>query len=132
VLFEMKRSSATPPFKDRGVTGSSASSLHAKTFSVDRSHVFIGSFNFDPRSARLNTELGFVIDSPRLAEAGADLFAFEVPGRAYEVGLSGSGALQWVERVDGGTIVHRREPGVSVWLRLAVWTLSKLPIEWLL
>lgn len=24
--------------------------------------MFVGSFNFDPRSTRLNTELGFVID----------------------------------------------------------------------
>lgn len=48
--------------------GSSGSSLHSKTFSVDRSRVFIGSFNFDPRSARLNTEMDFVIDSPALAQ----------------------------------------------------------------
>ena len=34
---------------------------------MDRTRVFIGSFNFDPRSAALNTELGFVIDSPDLA-----------------------------------------------------------------
>src|SRR3954468_5074802 len=38
-----------------GIGGSDAS-LHAKTFAVDRSRIFVGSFNFDPRSARLNTE----------------------------------------------------------------------------
>ena len=31
----------------------SGASLHVKTFTVDRSRVFIGSFNFDPRSSRL-------------------------------------------------------------------------------
>lgn len=48
--------------------------LHAKTFAVDDARIFIGSFNFDPRSARLNTEMGFVIESPRnrtAAERGA-------------------------------------------------------------
>lgn len=52
-----------------GRFGSSSSSLHAKTFSVDRSRVVIGSFNFDPRSAELNTELAFIIDSPALARS---------------------------------------------------------------
>ena len=41
--------------------------LHAKTFAVDGARIFVGSFNFDPRSAQLNTEMGFVIDSPALA-----------------------------------------------------------------
>ncbi|CAH2795125.1 MAG: Cardiolipin synthase (EC phosphatidylethanolamine-utilizing, bacterial type ClsC [uncultured Paraburkholderia sp.] len=41
-----------------GPFGSSGSSLHAKTLAVDSQRVFIGSFNFDPRSAHLNTELG--------------------------------------------------------------------------
>src|SRR5690606_37704435 len=43
------------------VLRSSASTLHAKTFAVDRERLFIGSFNFDPRSIHLNTELGFLI-----------------------------------------------------------------------
>ncbi len=52
---------------DRGLTGNSGSSLHAKTFSIDGSKVFIGSLNFDPRSTLLNTEMGFVIESETLA-----------------------------------------------------------------
>ncbi|HET7788709.1 MAG TPA: phospholipase D family protein [Myxococcales bacterium] len=131
-LWEIRRSSAGPRIKDRPVTGSSGSSLHAKTLSVDGSRLFVGSFNFDPRSARLNTELGFVIDSPRLARAGAEAFAARVAAHAYQVRLSRAGRLQWVEEAEGKTRVHRREPGAGVWLRLAVWGLSKLPIEWLL
>jgi putative cardiolipin synthase len=114
------------------VVGSSASSLHAKTFSVDRSHVFIGSFNFDPRSARLNTELGFVIDSPAMAQASADAFANRVPANAYRVRLGDSGALRWVEQTHDAEVVHDREPGTGFWLRLAVRVMSMLPIEWLL
>src|SRR5690606_39538178 len=47
--------------------GSSGSSLHAKTFAVDEKRVFVGSLNFDPRSTIFNTELGFIIESPRMA-----------------------------------------------------------------
>ena len=132
VLFEMKRSARDVATKGAGMMGSSSSSLHAKTFAVDRSRVFVGSFNFDPRSARLNTEMGFVIDSPVLAQAVADAFAHDVPPRAYKVGLSDSGALQWLE--DGGRTerVRNEEPGAGVWRRLAVSMLSRLPIEWLL
>jgi len=135
-LFELKRGS--PASRKRvdwtkgSGSGSSASSLHAKTFAVDRSRVFIGSFNFDPRSARLNTEMGFVIDSPALADAIAERFADEVPTRAYEVGLGETGALYWIDRRDGVEVVHHQEPGTGVWRRLAVALLSVLPIEWLL
>jgi putative cardiolipin synthase len=131
-LFEMKRVFSSPPVKARRPVGSSHSSLHAKTFSVDRSRVFIGSFNFDPRSARLNTEMGFVIDSPALAQEMADRLARNMPSRAYEVRLSESGALQWLEQRDGREVVHDAEPGTRLWRRAAVAALSVLPIEWLL
>jgi putative cardiolipin synthase len=128
----MKRAFSSPPVKAHGPAGSSSASLHAKTFSVDRSRVFIGSFNFDPRSARLNTEMGFVIDSPALAQAMADRLARNLPSRAYDVRLSEAGALQWLEQRDGQGIVHEEEPGATVWRRAAICVLAALPIEWLL
>jgi putative cardiolipin synthase len=99
---------------------------------VDRSRVFVGSFNFDPRSARLNTEMGFVIDSSGLADALAQRFTDEVPTRAYRVGLGDTGQLHWIDRHDGGEVVQEEEPGTGVWRRFAVAVLSLLPIEWLL
>ena len=136
-LFELKRGYSRSAAKRVGWTGSSGagssgSSLHAKTFSVDRSRVFIGSFNFDPRSARLNTEMGFVIDSPALALAIAARFAEDVRTRAYQVGLGDTGELYWIDRQDGVEVVRQEEPGTSVWRRFAVAVLSLLPIEWLL
>lgn len=73
--------------------GSSGSSLHAKTSAVDRARVFIGSFNFDPRSAELNTEMGFIIQSPALAGRIDTTFRSRVPTDAYEVRLSEGGPL---------------------------------------
>lgn len=49
------------------LTNSLTASLHAKTFSVDGEMLFVGSFNFDPRSAAINTEMGAIIHSPILA-----------------------------------------------------------------
>jgi putative cardiolipin synthase len=115
-----------------GSSGSSGSSLHAKTFAVDRQRVFIGSFNFDPRSARLNTEMGFVIDSPQLAERISRAFEERIPAIAYEVRLAEDGKLYWIERRAGGEVRHDVEPGTTAWQRGGVRFLSILPIEWLL
>lgn len=115
-----------------GSSGSSRSSLHAKTFSVDRSRVFIGSFNFDPRSANLNTEMGFVIDSPALAQQIEVALSKRIPVSAYEVHLSDAGQLYWIEHRDGKLVRHDTEPRTSFWQRAAVSFLSILPIEWLL
>ena len=49
--------------------------VHAKTMVIDGKSLFIGSFNLDPRSANLNTEIGVQIESPLLArqvEAGIE------------------------------------------------------------
>ncbi|MDQ3187655.1 MAG: phospholipase D family protein [Pseudomonadota bacterium] len=44
-------------------------SLHAKTMVIDAKTVYIGTFNFDPRSENLNTEVGAVIHDEALARA---------------------------------------------------------------
>jgi putative cardiolipin synthase len=132
-LFEAKR--LVPRMRTRGKRSpksSSATSLHAKTFAVDGRRVFIGSFNFDPRSERLNTELGFVIESPTLAGALGDAFDRRLPGEAYEVVLDAGDRLRWIEQRDGERIRHRGEPGAPLWRRALVRALAWLPIESLL
>lgn len=138
-LFEMRRHGGAPAGggsggsgSGPGAFGSSDSSLHAKTFSVDRERVFIGSFNFDPRSAHLNTELGFVIDSPALAAGIEDAFTRHIPEQSYEVKLDAQGRLYWLEPTPTGTVRHDTEPGTTWWQRAGVGLMSLLPIEWLL
>jgi putative cardiolipin synthase len=134
-LFELKRGAAPARATSRraigGSMGSSGSSLHAKTFTVDDCRVFVGSFNFDPRSSRLNTELGFVIDSPALATEIAKAFSERIPAAAYRVRLS-ENRLQWEEHRDDEIVSYDREPGTRLWKRLGVSILALLPIEWLL
>jgi putative cardiolipin synthase len=132
-LYELRRLSPdTAPRRGAGPLGSSGSSLHAKAFSVDNSRVFIGSFNFDPRSSTLNTEMGFVIDSPALAHRMEVALSGRFLASAYEVRLSDAGKLYWIERREGESVRHDTEPGTSFWQRLEVWLMSMLPIDWLL
>lgn len=115
-----------------GPLGSSGSSLHAKTLTIDDKRVFVGSFNFDPRSAELNTELGFVIDSPRLAQRIHDAFMGQVPQTSYEVVLDNSGKVRWIEYRDGRVLQYDTEPHSSFWRRFWAGFLSLLPIDWML
>lgn len=117
----------------RFLVGSQSTALHAKTFAVDRERLFVGTFNFDPRSVNLNTELGFLVDCPDLAAELHDAFDALLNERAYEVRLDEDGRrLAWIEWTTTGMIRHRTEPGTSRTERAFVSLLSPLPIEWLL
>ena len=131
-LLELKSSAGagTEPDKVKsGAGGSTKASLHAKTFGVDRQRMFVGSFNLDPRSARLNTEMGMVIDSPLFATDLAGALDRLPAGTAYELRLSPDGQVEWV---DTGTTVHTTEPQSGLARRALVKLLSWLPIEWML
>jgi len=138
VLYELKPDPAGAAAGEgrkegRGLLGSSGSSLHAKTFGVDGRRVFVGSFNFDPRSARLNTELGFVIDSPLLAQQMERVFGERVPAASWEVRRDpSSGALRWVDAGRQPPAELASEPLTRWWQRAAVGLLALLPIEWML
>jgi len=131
-LFEVLRSASAVGSKPSSGM-SSSSSLHAKTFALDGRRIFVGSFNFDPRSARLNTEMGLVIDSPPMARHLAGVFDDRIPLLAYEVLLAPQGrGLQWLERSPTGETRHATEPETTLWRRLGVDLISLLPIEWML
>jgi len=118
----------------RGLASSSATGLHAKTFVVDRRRIFVGSFNLDPRSNRLNTEMGVVIDSPKLASLLAEEFDRRIPFYAYEVRLAPDGnGLEWIDRQSGRQeTILTTEPNSDIWHRGWIQFMSVLPIEWLL
>ena len=87
---------------------------------------FVGSMNLDPRSARINTEIGFVVDAPDVAAAlCAGLDETFAPG-TYRVALkkaSGSGdtRLEWVSLDDGKEHRLTGEPHSSAWRRFKAW-----------
>lgn len=131
-LFEMRRTAPKTDVEFYKIFGSSGSSLHAKTFAIDRERVFVGSFNFDPRSANLNTELGFLIESEELANSIVDIFENKIYNHAYAVTLNKSGNLEWREQVGDTSITYQKEPSTSWFKRAFVTFCSWLPIEPLL
>lgn len=132
-LYELKPTShPRPGLRDRGLTGNSGSSLHAKTFSIDSKKVFIGSFNFDQRSALLNTEMGLVIDSESLAQRIHHRFVRSQRDAAWQLRLSRWGKIHWIDREGGKETVLKKEPMATLWQRLLVLVAYVLPVEWLL
>lgn len=110
----------------------SSTSLHAKAFAVDDYQVFIGSYNVDPRSANINTEMGVIINDDELAGQLHNALSDDLLTQAYEVKLSDNGKLQWHTIEDSKKVVYDSEPRVDVsdhvWLTIMSW----LPIDWLL
>lgn len=132
-LYELRPDDTKERATDRKLLGSSRASLHAKTFIFDRKGVFIGSMNLDPRSVRLNTEIGLLCVSPTLAEEvggglekGLDRIAWRV---VREKDASGDAHLVWIETRPEGIRRYTEEPMVSTSRRLAVWFVGLLPIE---
>ena len=131
-LFETKADEVPPPTRPWRLPGSSSASLHGKAFIVDGKRTFVGSFNIDPRSVALNTEMGVVIDSPALAIRLSQGLDATLPEQTYQVRLGPSGRLEWVEHTTTGPVIHHQEPGAGWWRRSLAWLLSWLPIESLL
>ena len=72
------------------------SSLHAKFFAVD-GKVFIGSFNLDPRSVYLNTEVGLIVESEHLEQFIDQRLDQYLPQIAYELKLNDQQEIYWIE-----------------------------------
>jgi cardiolipin synthase C len=98
---------------------------------VDRATTFIGSMNIDPRSLRLNTENGIVIESPALGSDVSDGVESAQTRDAWRVTRDGQ-ALRWSGREGDARVMLDDEPKVGLWLRLQAAILSWLPIEELL
>ena len=128
-LLELKPEAASV-VKRAGEVGTSAKAgLHAKTYTADGRVIFVGSFNLDPRSELLNTEMGLVIDSAAMATQLSAAFDRAYPALAYRVTLAEDGGLRWE---DGSGTVYDTDPH-STWYRRAIIHIgSWLPIDWLL
>jgi putative cardiolipin synthase len=120
------------------LVGSSGASLHAKTSVFDQEALFVGSANLDPRSGKLNTELGILFQSEPLAKGLADWFDANKARIAYRVTLDQShcqneqrceGRLRWTDEEGGREVVYLKDPETGVLTRFFVSLVSLLPIE---
>jgi putative cardiolipin synthase len=132
-LYELKPIGEVVGRKAPSPGSGSPIQLHAKTSEFDHNRVFVGSFNFDPRSALLNTEMGLVIESPELAQRLSSAFDVQIPQVAYEVREgAGDRCPEWIERTPAGEIHYDSEPGAGMSQRVFIQFLQVLPIDWLL
>ena len=112
---------------------SSLGRLHAKLAIVDRRWLMVGSMNMDGRSARSNTEIGIVIDSPALVEDLMSLFRRDRFESTYRLRMAQGGErIEWIAAQGDQQVVHRDEPDASWALRLKLGLLSMFVEEDLL
>ncbi len=114
--------------------GAGLGRLHAKLLVIDGQTIFIGSMNFDPRSATINTELGSIIDSKPLAKELTRVIDLDRLQSAYKVRLAASGrGLEWLDMdAEGKEQVLTSEPDSSIWTKLKLLLLTPLVPEELL
>jgi len=109
--------------------GGAKATLHTKAFIVDDKEVFIGSFNFDPRSANINTELGVIIRDPELALVFAALIEDKLRTQTYEVFLNEKGKVRWRGFHDGQETIYDKEPDTTWGQRFAAGFVRFMPIR---
>lgn len=134
MLYELKATATEEKRENKlwRARSQSSTSLHAKTFAVDDKQVFIGSYNIDPRSANINTELGVVINDASLARDLKTNISDTLLTQAYKLELADDGSLEWHTLENNELIIYNQEPDVDftdkIWLEVMAW----LPIDWLL
>jgi putative cardiolipin synthase len=100
--------------------------LHGKMLLIDDHLSYIGSANLDPRSLRLNTEMGLLIKSRDFNRLVREVVALDFHQRnAWQLQDRGDGDLVWV----ADDTVLNEQPAESDMQRLEDWFLSVLPIE---
>ncbi|MFC3815989.1 phospholipase D family protein [Lysobacter sp. GCM10012299] len=109
--------------------GSSDASLHTKAFVADGNVGFVGSFNLDPRSINLNTEMGILFRDPQLS--GDLLRTFEAKTSAsnsYKLWLD-DGELRWRDGSAQPPREWTHEPAVGMGRRALARVIGWLPVE---
>ena len=107
-------------------TNKKSLALHAKALVIDRDKVFIGSANLDPRSLRLNTEIGLLVYSETLnVEVRSMVERDFSQENAWHLQFDEDGKVIWVS----GNVVLTSQPAGSFMQRIEDWFFMHLPIE---
>lgn len=103
--------------------------LHSKIAVVDRKACFIGSFNMDPRSLYLNTEMGLAVSSEAFSSELAVALLELLPDYTYRLRLGAGERTEWHFDNGHSTIIYNKEPDTTFWRRLRTRLMGFLPIE---
>jgi putative cardiolipin synthase len=116
-----------------GMFGKSLGRLHAKTAAIDKTRIFIGSMNLDPRSASQNTEMGLVVDSPQLAREMLRIINISKLQNSYRLRLAkGTGTLQWLTNDGEKEVILTAEPEAGFFQRFYNMLIAPIVPEMLL
>jgi putative cardiolipin synthase len=130
-LYELspERTTASSRF---GMFGKSLGRLHAKTAAVDKTTIFIGSMNLDPRSASQNTEMGVIVDSPQLAREMMRIINVSKVQNSYRLRLDKDGAIEWLSTDGEKEVILNTEPESGFFKRIYNRLIAPLVPEMLL
>ena len=125
-LHEVRVFAEDRPVYIRSPVAEKQLALHAKALLVDDDRVFIGSANLDPRSLRINTEMGLLVESPAVnAALRAALDRDFAEANAWRLQMNAAGTVTWVS----GDEVLTAQPAASTLQRVEDWFFAHLPIE---
>ena len=127
-LYEVRPDASVAGTEFVDASGAKAT-MHTKAYVVDRRHVFIGSFNFDPRSANLNTESGVIIDSPNFGQLFGKKFDEEIVEQTWEVYLDENGRMRWRGIEDGKEVIYTGEPMATFGQKFTAGFMRIIPIR---
>lgn len=124
-LFEVASDRLKSDSRIGRLLGASAGRLHAKMAYVDGETLLVGSMNLDPRSERINTEIGVIVHSREVTQRLLGVFNTD-RNVDYEVRLDDDGStLIWVSRSGDRESRRLNEPGAGWWQNL------KLRLMWM-
>ena len=127
-IYEVRPDAEVPGSQIVAASGAK-STLHTKAFFVDGKLTFIGSFNFDPRSANLNTESGVLIESEKMTKMFMQGVDEGVAEKTYELFLNEKGKLRWRGYEDGQEVIYSKEPESTWFQRFVASIVRVLPIK---
>ena len=138
-LYEMKLKTGTQRVFWSFLARDSVATLHSKITVFDRKKVFIGSFNLDPRSIEINTEIGLLISSPELTRQVIEFMDTGIDSsNSYHLELKKNGAqdngkVTWVSQDGLDEVRVQRDPDTGFRRPVSAWFISLLhflfPIE---
>lgn len=103
--------------------------LHTKLFLIDHRYVVVGSFNLDPRSRILNTELVLVFESTELASNIDGQLKKSAPGKFWKLLLDDKNKIKWQDTASAEIPALTKEPGMNWSKALRLRLLRLIPIE---
>lgn len=131
-MYELRADSVSPTVVEKKVVagGESKAALHTKAMVFDHESIFVGSFNLDPRSAHINTEMGVYVESQELArQLVVYMDEGVLPQNAYRVMLDENEEIVWRTEKDGQPVIYTKEPESTFWQRFMSGFIKMLPVE---